>query len=126
MLIVLRHAARRPRSWLISDVGQKQIKTYLTILLFCAVSLRAEIEFSGFFTTSKEAFFSLSDTETQRSSGWLQIGQSFGSYTLLSFDREEDIITVKQTRKYGTGSNCSVCRAVHSAVRRPPQRGQAR
>lgn len=74
----------------------KKMKTYLTILLFCAVSLRAEIEFSGFFTTSKEALFSLSDPETQRSSGWLKIGQSFGSYTLLSFDREQDVVTLKQ------------------------------
>lgn len=72
------------------------MKTYLAILLFCTVTLRAEIEFSGFFTTSREALFSLSDTETKRSSGWLKIGQSFGSYTLLSFDREQDVITLKQ------------------------------
>jgi hypothetical protein len=72
------------------------MKTYLTLLLLCAVSVRAEIEFSGFFTTSQEAFFSLSDTETHRSSGWLKMGQSFGSYTLLSFDRERDVITLQQ------------------------------
>ncbi len=72
------------------------MKTYLVILLFCAVSLRAEIEFSGFFTTSKEAFFVLTDKETHRSSGWLKIGQSFGSYTLLTFDGEQDVITLRQ------------------------------
>ena len=72
------------------------MKTYLTILLFCALNLRAEIEFSGFFTTSKEALFCLTDTKAQRSSGWLKIGQSFGSYTLLSFDREQDAITLRQ------------------------------
>lgn len=72
------------------------MKTYLTLLLLCAASLRAEIEFSGFFTTSHEAFFSISDTETHRSSGWLKIGQSFGSYTLLSFDGKQDVITLKQ------------------------------
>jgi hypothetical protein len=74
----------------------KIMKTCFTILLFFAASLRAEIEFSGFFTTSKDAFFSVTDTETQRSSGWLKIGQSFGSYTVLSFDREQDVITLKQ------------------------------
>ena len=72
------------------------MKTCFLILLFCTLGLRAEVEFCGFFTTSKEALFSLTDTETQRSSGWLKIGQSFGSYTLLSFDREPDVITLKQ------------------------------
>jgi len=72
------------------------MKNYLALLLLCTAGLRAEIEFSGFFITSKEALFSLSDTETQRSSGWLKIGQSFGTYTLLSFDREQDVITLKQ------------------------------
>lgn len=72
------------------------MKSYLIILLFYTVSLRADIEFSGFFTTSNEALFTLRDTETQRSSGWLRIGQTFGSYTLLSFDREQDILTLKQ------------------------------
>ena len=72
------------------------MKTYLAILLFCTLGLRAEIEFSAFFITSKAALFSLTDTAAQRSSGWLKIGQSFGSYTLLSFEREQDIITLKQ------------------------------
>lgn len=72
------------------------MKTCLTLFLFCALSLRAEIEFSGFFTTAKEGLFSLRDTETQRSSGWLKIGQSFGDYTVQSFDSEQDIITLKQ------------------------------
>jgi hypothetical protein len=72
------------------------MKTHLTLLLFCTLSLRAEIEFSGFFTTSKEALFSLLDTETQRSSGWLKIGQSFGGHTVVSFDPEQDVLTLKQ------------------------------
>ena len=72
------------------------MKTYLTLLLFCTLSLRAEIEFTGFFTTSKEALFSLSETETQRSSGWLRIGQSFGGYTVVSFDPGQDVITLQQ------------------------------
>jgi hypothetical protein len=71
------------------------MKTYITILLFWTFSLRAEIEFSGFFSTSKEALFSLWDTETQRSSGWLKIGQSFGGYALVSFDHEQDVIALQ-------------------------------
>ncbi len=72
------------------------MKIYLTILLLTTLGLKAEIEFSGFFTTSKEALFSLVDTDAERSSGWLKIGQSFGGYTLDYFDREREIITLKQ------------------------------
>ena len=75
------------------------MKTYLAILFLTTIGLKAEIEFSGFFTTSKEAFFSLTDTEAKRSSGWLKIGQSFGNYTVMSFDSEHEIITLKQDER---------------------------
>ena len=72
------------------------MKIYLAIFFISALGMRAQIEFSGFFTTSREALFSLTDTDTRRSSGWLKIGQSFGGYTVMSFDREHEIITLKQ------------------------------
>jgi hypothetical protein len=75
------------------------MKTYLVILFLTTIGLKAEIEFSGFFTTSNEALFSLTDTEARRSSGWLKIGQSFGSYTVISFDSENEIITLKHDER---------------------------
>jgi hypothetical protein len=72
------------------------MRTYFLVLLLSAAGLRADIEFSGFFTTSKEALFTLTETEGRHSSGWLKIGQSFGAYTIVSFDREHEVIALKQ------------------------------
>lgn len=72
------------------------MRTCLAILLFSALGLRAEIEFSGYFTTSHEALFSLTDLEARRASGWLKIGQSFESYTVMAFDREHEIIALQR------------------------------
>ena len=72
------------------------MKTFLAFLLLSTLGLSAEVEFSGFFTTSKVALFSLTNTEAQRSSGWLKIGESFGGYTVISFDREHEILTLIQ------------------------------
>jgi len=72
------------------------MKTCLALLILSTLGLRAEIEFSGFFITSKEALFSLTETEGHRSSGWLKVGQSFGDYGVVSFDREHEIITLRQ------------------------------
>ena len=75
------------------------MKKYLTILLLCSLSVRAEIELSGIFITSKEAPFALTDTEGHHSSGWLKLGESFAGYTLLSFDREHDTITLSRNEQ---------------------------
>jgi hypothetical protein len=72
------------------------MKTYLTLLLLCAVSVRAEIEFSGFFTTPQSARFSLADPATKTSSGWLKLGQSFAGYTVDTFDAEREVLTLKR------------------------------
>ncbi len=72
------------------------MKRLFAVLLLSALAVRADIEFSGFFITSKEALFSLTDTETQQSSGWLKIGQSFGGYAVVSFDREQDSLILRQ------------------------------
>jgi hypothetical protein len=72
------------------------MRTYLALLLLAVASLRADVEFSGFFITSHDALFSLTDTETKRASGWLKIGQSFGGYRVVSFDRANEVITLAQ------------------------------
>ena len=72
------------------------MKTYLAILFLTTLGLKADLEFSGFFSTSKEELFSLTETEPKRTSGWLKIGQSFGGFTIEAFDREHEILTLKQ------------------------------
>ena len=71
-------------------------KTYALLFLFTVTGLRAEIEFSGFFLTAREALFYLTETEGHRSSGWLKIGQSFDDYALVSFDPGREAITLRQ------------------------------
>lgn len=71
------------------------MKKLLLLFVLLVSRLPAEIEFSGFFITPKEALFSLSDRETKQSSGWLKIGQTFAGYTVESFDREHEIVTLK-------------------------------
>ncbi|MDO8544884.1 MAG: hypothetical protein Q7S40_30940 [Opitutaceae bacterium] len=75
------------------------MKHYLAILMLSTVGLRADVEFSGFFITSQEALFSLTDTEDHRSSGWLKIGQSFRGYTVVSFDAGSEVITLKRDER---------------------------
>ena len=72
------------------------MKKLLLLFVLLASRLSAEIEFSGFFLTSHAALFTLSDRATQQTSGWLKIGQTFAGYTVDSFNRETEIVTLKQ------------------------------
>lgn len=69
---------------------------HLACVILCTLGLRAEVEFSGYFTTSQEAYFSLTDTDDRRSSGWLKAGQSFRGYTVVSFDAGQESITLER------------------------------
>ena len=71
----------------------------LILLGFAAASLRGQVEFSGFYLTSNEALFILSEKNNGVSSGWLKIGEAFDSYTIKSFDRENEIIAVEKNRQ---------------------------
>ncbi len=69
-------------------------KRILLLLALTTASLRADLEFSGFFITPDEALFSLSDTDGGASSGWLRMGDAFQACTLKAFDREHEVLTV--------------------------------
>ena len=56
----------------------------------------ATLEFCGFFTTPGEAWYSLTDTSDQGSSGWLKAGQSFRGYTVESFDRVREALRLSR------------------------------
>src|ERR1041385_1659683 len=72
------------------------MKRLFVILLLSALALRAEVEFSGFFLTAKDAFFSLTNLEDKRPPGWLKPGQAFAGYTVVAFDREHEVLTVER------------------------------
>jgi len=73
------------------------MKKYFALLFISAASLQADLQFAGFFTTAKESFYSLTEVESNVSSGWLKRGQSFRGYTIMSFDEEHDVITLKKS-----------------------------
>ena len=71
-------------------------KKALILLGFIAASLRGEVEFSGFYLTSNEALFILSEKDNGVSSRWLKIGDTFDSYTIRSFDRKHEVIALEK------------------------------
>lgn len=65
------------------------------IVALAAANLRAEVQFSGYFLTSSESLFELNEKDGD-SSGWLPLGGSFHSYTVRSFDRASEEITLER------------------------------
>jgi hypothetical protein len=69
---------------------------YLAAFLLITLNSRAALEFSGYFITAEHALYSLTDTESRRTSGWLKIGQTFADHTIVSFDREHEVIHLRK------------------------------
>lgn len=69
---------------------------FAVLLLVIAVRGSAEIQFSGYFITPKSALFSLADPAVHAASGWLETGQSFEGYTIVSFDAASETLTVNK------------------------------
>ena len=67
----------------------------LFFVLFSA-GLRGELEFSAFLVLPKSELFVLRDKEQDQGSGFLHLGQSFRGYTLKSFDKNREVITVQK------------------------------
>lgn len=70
------------------------MKKLILIFVFVATGLRAEMQFTGYFVTTGQSLFTLSDTG--KSSAWIAIGDSFHSYTVKSFDRDAEVITLER------------------------------
>ena len=73
------------------------MRKYLALFFVGMAALKAEPEFSGFLTMPGSSSFFLTDTEQHDSSGWLTISQAFHGYTLVSFDRDREVITLKKS-----------------------------
>lgn len=68
----------------------------LAFAFFLGSCLRAELEFSGFSITPTFQLFVVRDTENNQTSGWLSLGNTFRGYTLKSFDKTREIMTVQK------------------------------
>jgi hypothetical protein len=72
------------------------LRFWLTFfVVLSGACLRAELEFSGFSISPTFQLFIVRDTEADKTSGWLTMGQSFRGYTLKSFDKNREVITVQ-------------------------------
>ena len=67
---------------------------FLVVLL--SSGLRGELEFSAFVVLQKSELFVLRDLEQDQTSGFLNLGQSFHGYTLKSFDKNREVVTVQK------------------------------
>ena len=81
-----------------AEIRKKLFRGNLIIypILVSALSLRAEIQFAGYFSTASESVFTLVDKDSNESSTWLKMGDSFHSYTVSGFDRESEVITLEK------------------------------
>lgn len=75
------------------------MKYFVALLLFTAVAMGAELEFTAYFTTSKESFYMLSDKQNRATSGWIKVGESFSGYLIQAFERESDDLILKKADK---------------------------
>ena len=67
---------------------------FLVVLL--SSGLRGQLEFSAFVVLPKSELFVLRDLEQDQTSGFLNLGQSFHGYTLKSFDKNREVVTVQK------------------------------
>jgi len=72
-----------------------KLKTALILLFVGTTSLAAPFEFAGYVSVANKRLLRLTDLADGSSSGWLEIGQSFRGYTLVTFDEKKDVLTLK-------------------------------
>jgi hypothetical protein len=74
------------------------MKPKLAFILFVVAVCRSEaaLEFSAYTQTARELKFVVNDPEEAQASGWLTIGQSFQGYTLVAFDGQQEVLSVRK------------------------------
>jgi hypothetical protein len=71
------------------------VKVAALAFFFIANLAAASVELAGVFIGSTDSRFLLSDNSTGIASQWLEIGDSFQGYLLVSFNAESEILDVK-------------------------------
>lgn len=71
----------------------------ILVALMCALacmSLRAEVELTGYLITGSQAKFVLRDAETGKTSDWLAVGDTFQDYTIADFDPVQEVVALEK------------------------------
>ena len=71
------------------------MKAVVLTFLFVANLAAASVEFAGVSIDPSGSRFLLTDEETGVSSGWIEIGDSFNGYNIVSFDAKAEVLDVK-------------------------------
>jgi hypothetical protein len=77
------------------NIHRRMIKA-LVLLCITTLSIRAEIQLVGIISFENERLYSLRDTTTNDSSGWINLGRSFSGYTLVDFDAKTEALNLKK------------------------------
>lgn len=67
----------------------------LAIFLFGVSAARAGVELTGILVAANDTLFTLSEKGTNMSSEWIKAGDSFDGYTIVSFDRDTEVLDVR-------------------------------
>ena len=69
---------------------------FIAFILVSIAAARADLEFTGFFATSKESVYMLTDKKSNHTSGWLKVGDSFEGYTIEAFEKDNDVLVLRR------------------------------
>lgn len=82
----------RPRAF-------ERMRTGISCLAACialsTVWAGGALEFAGYMHVGGKSLFVIKDLERSRSSDWLALGDSFGGHTLLAFDGDTDVLSLR-------------------------------
>lgn len=68
----------------------------LVCVLATTATGRCALEFSGYLQSPQGLRFVLTDTTAKESSALLQMGQTFAAHTLMEFEPQSEVLTVKR------------------------------
>ena len=68
------------------------LASFVALSAFC----RGELEFSGYIRIGSEAKFMITDEEAKISSGWITMGHSFMGYTVIAFDSQKEVLSLRK------------------------------
>lgn len=72
----------------------------ILVALMCAlacVPLRAEVELSGYLKTGEQTKVILRDPAADKTSSWLNIGDTFQGYTIMGFDPAHETVALEKS-----------------------------
>lgn len=68
---------------------------FLAVMISQLVPANAALEFSGYMIVGSDLSFVVTETESQNSSDWLKLGDTFRQHKLLNFDKTSEVLTVE-------------------------------